>query len=229
MTSSWLVAKKFGKEHFHVLRDIRVLIDEMARVGGQTVEFIPQTYTHPQNGVQYQLYIMDESAFSLLVMGFTGEQALKFKLDYIAQFKTMREWIHRQSVQQQVSQCAIPAEIVRQARCAERTEKSYKGHRFSELREMSPMANGVLYSWTQMYGILHRLGYLCSVPGNKHYPTRKTIDAGYMTNPSKNVEERHDLPMRKRRQKKPLLTGKGLQFFCDLLTGKLMVEDLVVL
>lgn len=47
------------------------------------------------NGHKYRMYEMDRDGFSLLVMGFNGEKALKWKLDYINAFNAMEEELKR--------------------------------------------------------------------------------------------------------------------------------------
>jgi len=41
------------------------------------------------------MYEMDRDGFSLLAMGFTGEKALKWKLDYIKAFNAMERELKR--------------------------------------------------------------------------------------------------------------------------------------
>lgn len=79
------VAETFGKEHKHVLRDIREL--------GCSEEFNrsnlgPISYTDSMNRKQ-DAVIMTRDGFTLLVMGYTGELAMKFKEAYIKQFNAM--------------------------------------------------------------------------------------------------------------------------------------------
>lgn len=85
-TLSTQVADYFGKNHQHVTRDIRNLIDKCPNLGlsnfGQT------TYKDSQ-GKNQPCYRMDRKGFVLLAMGFTGEQALKFKIAYIDAFDEM--------------------------------------------------------------------------------------------------------------------------------------------
>lgn len=45
-----------------------------------------------------KFYAMTETGFTLLVMGFTGEKAIQFKLEYIAAFNKMKEIIKRSSL-----------------------------------------------------------------------------------------------------------------------------------
>lgn len=88
VTNSLLVAEKFGKNHKHVLDAIREIIKGCAEFSAYPL-FAETTYQHPQNGQDYPMYIMNRDGFSLLVMGFTGKEALKFKLDFISAFNRM--------------------------------------------------------------------------------------------------------------------------------------------
>lgn len=45
-----------------------------------------------------KFYAMTETGFTLLVMGFIGEKAIQFKLEYIAAFNKMKEIIRRSSL-----------------------------------------------------------------------------------------------------------------------------------
>lgn len=70
------VAETFGKEHFHVLRDIdKIGCSEDFRQSN----FGLSTYTSTQNK-DLPMYIMTRDGFTLLVMGYTGELAMKFKV-----------------------------------------------------------------------------------------------------------------------------------------------------
>lgn len=79
------VAETFGKDHKHVLRDIRELgcSEEFNRSN-----FGPITYTDSRNRNQDAM-IMTRDGFTILVMGYTGELAMKFKEAYIKQFNAM--------------------------------------------------------------------------------------------------------------------------------------------
>lgn len=88
LTNSILVAKKFEKDHQHILRDIRNLMEGVSKIG-DTPMFEETTYIHPQNGQEYPMFIMNRDGFTLLAMGFTGDKALRFKLDYINAFNKM--------------------------------------------------------------------------------------------------------------------------------------------
>ncbi|WP_363323960.1 Rha family transcriptional regulator [uncultured Oscillibacter sp.] len=79
------VAETFGKEHKHVLRDIREL---GCSAGFNQSNFGPISYTDSMNR-QQEAIVMTRDGFTLLVMGYTGELAMKFKEAYIKQFNAM--------------------------------------------------------------------------------------------------------------------------------------------
>lgn len=85
--SSLDVAETFGKEHRRVLQDIRELgcSDEF-----RLHNFVQSSYENKQMKGQ-PMYIMTRDGFTLLVMGYTGELAMKFKETYIRQFNAMED------------------------------------------------------------------------------------------------------------------------------------------
>lgn len=98
VVSSRDVADTFEKEHKEVIRLIEGqkdadgktkhlgLIEQIEQGGELPFEkyFIPSEYI--SNGRSYREYLMTRDGFTLLVMGFSGEKAMKFKLAYIKQF-----------------------------------------------------------------------------------------------------------------------------------------------
>ena len=82
------VAEFFGKLHKNVIRDIRNLIESIPELGRLNFEL--SSYINEQ-GKELPCYRMDRKGFVLLAMGFTGEQALKFKIAYIDAFDEMEE------------------------------------------------------------------------------------------------------------------------------------------
>ena len=86
LTTSRDVADYFGKNH----RDVLAAIDDLIGTDGVGVRNFTQTlWTNSQNGQTYREYAMDRDGFTLLVMGFTGAKARKFKLAYITEFNRM--------------------------------------------------------------------------------------------------------------------------------------------
>lgn len=93
LTNSLLVAEKFGKEHKRVLQDIR---DLKCSNKFKQHSFVLSSYCNDQNR-ELPMYVMNRDGFTLLVMGYTGEDAMKFKEDYIDSFNKMEKILKEQS------------------------------------------------------------------------------------------------------------------------------------
>ena len=79
------IAGTFGKRNDHVLRDIKELdCSDKFRLSN----FGESSYINSQNKKQ-PMYYITRDGFTLLVMGYTGEKAMKFKEAYIRQFNAM--------------------------------------------------------------------------------------------------------------------------------------------
>lgn len=113
VTTSLQVAEDFGKRHDNVLRDIETLkkdvlnFEEMFSEGD-----IPDSY-----GRSRKTYYMNRDGFTLLAMGFTGKEALRFKLKYIEAFNKMEE---QQKQVPQMSQAELIVMMAQQHVDAER-------------------------------------------------------------------------------------------------------------
>lgn len=84
VVSSRQVAEKFGKQHKDVLENIRqILVAEFS-----AAKFFQES-TFENRGKQYPEYLMNRDGFTLLAMGFTGKDALQWKMKYIAAFNEM--------------------------------------------------------------------------------------------------------------------------------------------
>lgn len=86
---SLYVAKYFGKNHFHVLRDIESL--DCSNEFRQT-NFGLTSYKDEQ-GKKRPCYTMTRDGFTFLVMGYRGKKAAKFKELYIQRFNEMEKTI----------------------------------------------------------------------------------------------------------------------------------------
>jgi len=91
------VAETFGKEHKHVLRDIRELgcTDKFRQSN-----FGLSNFTNGQ-GKPQPMYIITRDGFTLLAMGYTGETAMKFKEAYIRQFNAMEALLTDKLIERQ--------------------------------------------------------------------------------------------------------------------------------
>lgn len=87
--SSRDIAEHFGKRHDHVLRDIETLGKDLPNFGEMFFDTeIPDSY-----GRQQRAYLMNRDGFTLLAMGFTGKEALEWKVKYMNAFNAMEQEI----------------------------------------------------------------------------------------------------------------------------------------
>ena len=85
VVSSRQIASNFGKLHKDVLRTIESLIRSAQNCANLFYErSLPDSY-----GRNQKCFLMNRDGFSLLAMGFTGKEALQWKLKYIAAFNEM--------------------------------------------------------------------------------------------------------------------------------------------
>jgi len=90
------VAEKFGKEHRNVLRAIDDLLETLLKIEQPSKLFIASK-RKADDGQYHRMYLMNRDGFSLLVMGFTGREALEWKLQYIRAFNQMENFIREKS------------------------------------------------------------------------------------------------------------------------------------
>ena len=87
------IAKNFGREHRNVLQSIDNLIAKNSAV--ETM--FKASYYKTDNGKMYRKFYMNRDGFSLLVKGFTGKDALAWKLQYIKAFNQMEKLIQEKN------------------------------------------------------------------------------------------------------------------------------------
>ena len=93
VVSSRQVAENFGKQHKDVLENIRGIL---AAENSATKFFRESTFEN--RGKHYPEYIMNRDGFSLLVMGFTGKEAMTWKIRYIQAFNEMEAKIRENTL-----------------------------------------------------------------------------------------------------------------------------------
>ena len=94
VVSSRQVADNFGKDHKHVLEGVRTIL----AAENSATKFFRQS-TFENRGKQYPEYLMNRDGFSLLVMGFTGEKALEWKVKYIDAFNAMEQELRNKELE----------------------------------------------------------------------------------------------------------------------------------
>lgn len=88
------VAKVFGKNHFHVLRDIENILNNLRKIGtSQDLSNFGLVKYKDKKGELRPAYQISRDGFSLLAMSFTGKKALQWKMLFINAFNEMKNII----------------------------------------------------------------------------------------------------------------------------------------
>ena len=111
VVSSRHIARVFEKEHRRVLQDIRTIAENDPVWGLHN--FVQSSYTNEQNKSQPE-YLITRDGFTLLVMGYTGEKAMRFKKAYIAAFNEMERRLAPQNYKEALL-ALVAAEEAREA------------------------------------------------------------------------------------------------------------------
>ena len=88
------VAQFFEKEHKNVLRDIARMTDSNSGLSEEFTELnFELSYYKDITGRKLPCYMMTRDGFTILVMGYTGQKAMRFKELYIRRFNEMEQFI----------------------------------------------------------------------------------------------------------------------------------------
>ena len=104
-TTSRIVAEKFGKRHDHVVRDIEATIStindaqvienkDFLKIEEIKNDYFTESSYVDSLGRTYKEYLITEDGLALLVMGFTGVDAMRVKLKFVAEFNRMKNIIN---------------------------------------------------------------------------------------------------------------------------------------
>ena len=121
------VAATFEKEHYHVIEDIREIQSKIS-----TPEFSGLFYEDnykASNGKKNPMYYMNRDGFTLLVMGYTGEKAMRFKLAYINQFNQMEELLKGKPIEREKG-IAVRQSLTKAIQQSGENERTH-GHAYS--------------------------------------------------------------------------------------------------
>lgn len=226
VASSRQIAESFGKEHKHVLRDIENLIGGESKIGLSSM-FFKSEYISAQNK-KLPEYLMNRDGFSLLVMGFTGKEALEWKLKYIQAFNEMEKQLAQRP---QLSR----SELMAQALIAAHEELEHKDRQIAELTpkgifadavsaskksilvgELSKLLcqNGVQIGQNRLFVWMRERGYLIKDPKRSDYnmPTQRAVEQGLFEIKETTVvhSDGHTSI-----NKTPKVTGKGQIYFVN--------------
>lgn len=100
LTTSLKIAESFEKRHGDVIRKIEQTISDLTKINQRNFTLVEDSFIKTvykdQKGEERPVYYLNRDAFTLLVMGFTGEKALGWKIRYIDAFNRMEEELRRQ-------------------------------------------------------------------------------------------------------------------------------------
>lgn len=225
VVSSRDVAENFGKQHKNVLRAIDDLVAQNSATQNMFNEQVREYH-----GQDFRYYYMNRDGFSLLVMGFTGAEAIEWKLKYIEAFNSMekklknplalpnfsnpaeaaRAWadeFEKRKQAEQLIEAQKPKVIFAEAVSASKTS-ILVGELAKILR-----GNGIPIGQRRFFQWLRENGYLIKRKGTDYnMPTQRSMELGlfeikegsYVNGDGVNVIT-----------KTPKLTGKGQNYFIN--------------
>ena len=221
------VAEHFSKRRDHVIRDIENLIKkDVPKIGAM----FQQVELSDSYGRMQKTYYMNRDGFSLLVMGFTGKEAIEWKLKYIEAFNAMekklknplalpnfsnpaeaaRAWadqFEKRKQAEQLIEAQKPKVIFAEAVSASKTS-ILVGELAKILR-----GNGIPIGQRRFFQWLRENGYLIKRKGTDYnMPTQRSMELGlfeikegsYVNGDGVNVIT-----------KTPKITGKGQNYFIN--------------
>lgn len=222
ITTSLLVAEKFEKQPKNVnqaIKDILGLAENSADL------FTESRYTDSYGRLQF-CYTMGRDGFSLLVMGFTGQKALQFKLDFIAAFNKMEEALRKiqtpQTFAEALRLAADQQELIEKqkkqlqyqeprVRFAEAVEASDRSILIGELAKILKQ-NGIEIGQNRLFGMLRNAGYLGSRGEYYNIPTQKAMDLGLFEIKKQTINKPDGTVLVSTTTK---VTGKGSVYFTN--------------
>lgn len=199
VVSSKQVAESFGKRHDKLLFEIKRMYNKyIVEIGMSkmvdTPLFYEHEYVHPQNNQKYKEYLMNRDGFSLLVMGFTGEKALEWKIKYIKAFDAMEKQLKMNSM---LPDFTNPVEAAK-AWIKQYEEKEQLQKQLEEAKPKADFADAItacktsipvgLFAKTiakqlnigrnRLFEKLREWNLLMTLPSEYNKPTQKAIDLG---------------------------------------------------
>jgi anti-repressor protein len=221
LTDSRIVAETFGKDHRHVLRDIDNIKKDVSNFGQMFFETeAPDSYGRLQ-----RVYQMTRDGFSLLAMGFTGSDAMEWKLKYLEAFNKLEAFwnspeqimarAHRiaeqtiASLEQKLQQKDFQIEAQKpKVLFADAVETSKTSILIGELAKII-CQNGVNIGQKRLFQWLRENGYLMKAT---NLPTQRYIEQGLFEIKESTIQTPDGAV---RITKTTKVTGKGQIYFVD--------------
>ena len=229
MANSRQVAGDFRKDHSYVLQEISKLKD-LQGFGSMFVEGVmPDSY-----GREQRVFYMNRDGFSLIAMGFTGPDAMQWKVKYIEAFNLMEKELNSPEqimaralkvADKQIS--SLSNRVARQEKkieddkpkvlFANSVSASHTSILVGDLAKLIKQ-NGYDIGQNRLFEYLRDNGWLISREGDsKNMPTQKGMDRGFFEIKERTVNNPDGSI---RITKTPKVTGKGQIYFVNKFLGK---------
>lgn len=178
LTNSLLVAEKFGKRHADVIRSIDNILnteDELLNAK-MRLAFVSTTY-EDSTGKSNPAYIMNQKSFSILVMGWNGIKALKFKNEFYDAFEAMERSLKEIKTPQTYAEALrrladeVEAKEQIQYQLEQKTEQLDESKEWYSIKRWAKEhnMNWRCINWRRMKALSYGLGY----------EIKKIFDANY--------------------------------------------------
>ena len=228
VVSSRRVADNFGKQHKHVLEAIENIKAENSAL----MDMFYETSYKAGTGKSYKEYLMNRDGFSLLVMGFTGKEAMEWKIKYINAFNEMERKLAKPqlTLTEQMAQGLLAAQQLlseknkQVAHLAMTIEEQKPKVLFADAVSASKTSiligdlaklirqNGVEVGQKRLFEWLRQNGWLMKSGNSKNMPTQRGMEmklfevkeGSYVDSNGVNVVT-----------KTTNVTGKGQQYFIN--------------
>ena len=234
VVSSRRVADNFGKQHKHVLEAIENIKAENSAL----MDMFYETSYKAGTGKSYKEYLMNRDGFSLLVMGFTGKEAMEWKIKYINAFNEMERKLAKPQLTpaEQMAQGLIAAQQLLEekskqvAHLAMTIEEQKPKVLFADAVSASKTSiligdlaklirqNGVEVGQKRLFEWLRQNGWLMKSGNSKNMPTQRGMEMKLFEVKEGSYVDSNGVNVVTKTTK---VTGKGQQYFVNVfLNGK---------
>lgn len=225
VVSSRQIAENFEKRHDHLIRDIESIKANLTPQNWGML-FFESEYKN-ENNRAFKEYLLTRDGFSLLVMGFTGQKALEWKLKYIEAFNRMEKMLVNQAPSYQI------ADPIERAKAWIQEKKALEGH-IEALKPKALFADSVATSKTciligdlakliqqnghqigqnRLFESLRKNGYLIQKKGYSYnMPTQRSMEQGLFEIKETVISHSDGHTTI---NKTPKVTGKGQVYFVN--------------
>lgn len=229
VVSSRRVADNFGKQHKHVLEAIENIKAENSAL----MDMFYETSYKAGTGKSYKEYLMNRDGFSLLVMGFTGKEAMEWKIKYINAFNEMEKKLSKPqlTLTEQMAQGLLAAQqlLAEKSKQVEHLTTTIESQKpkvlFADAVSASKTSiligdlaklirqNGVEVGQKRLFEWLRNNGWLMKSGNSKNMPTQRGMEMKLFEVKEGSYVDSNGVNVVTKTTK---VTGKGQQYFVNI-------------